>query len=84
MVFNGNGLDVDKYVQRAYIFVYSDCIEVGPVACLPEPPDPNEFFPSQSKSLLTKAGTATYSISNLSMALFLGYSALALDCCFLS
>ncbi|KAK4492216.1 hypothetical protein RD792_003016 [Penstemon davidsonii] len=43
MVFNGNGLDIDEYVRRAYKFAYSDCIEVGPVACLPEPPDPNEL-----------------------------------------
>lgn len=48
MVFNGNGLDVDEYVRRAYKFAYSDCIEVGPVACLPEPPDPNELYPRQS------------------------------------
>ncbi|KAK4595477.1 hypothetical protein RGQ29_013802 [Quercus rubra] len=68
MVFNVNGLDVDKYVQQAYKFAYSDCIEVGPVACVLEPPDPNELYPHQSHS----------------MALFLGYSALALDRCFLS
>ncbi|TYK09968.1 calpain-type cysteine protease DEK1 [Cucumis melo var. makuwa] len=43
MVFNGNGLDVDEYVRRAYKFAYSDCIEVGPLASLPEPPDPNEL-----------------------------------------
>ncbi|KAK7318765.1 hypothetical protein RJT34_03472 [Clitoria ternatea] len=49
MVFNGNGLDVDEYVRRAYKFAYSDCIEVGPVACLPEPPDPNELYPRQSR-----------------------------------
>ncbi|GMP92139.1 hypothetical protein CsSME_00042488 [Camellia sinensis var. sinensis] len=42
MVFNGNGLDVDEYVRKAYKFAYSDCIEVGPLSCLPEPPDPNE------------------------------------------
>jgi len=48
MVFNGNGLDVDEYVRRAYKFAYSDCIEVGPVACLPEPPDPNELYPRQT------------------------------------
>ncbi|KAE8036931.1 hypothetical protein FH972_009562 [Carpinus fangiana] len=48
MVFNGNGLDVDEYVRRAYKFAYSDCIEVGPVACLPEPPDPNELYPRES------------------------------------
>ncbi|KAF3782219.1 Calpain-type cysteine protease [Nymphaea thermarum] len=42
MVFNGNGLDVDEYVRRSYKFAYSDGIEVGPVACLPEPPDLNE------------------------------------------
>lgn len=45
----GNGLDVDEYVRRAYKFAYSDCIEVGPVACLPEPPDPNELYPRQSR-----------------------------------
>ncbi|CAN6470699.1 unnamed protein product [Victoria cruziana] len=44
MVFNGNGLDVDEYVRRSYKFAYSDGIEVGPVACLPEPPDLNELF----------------------------------------
>ncbi|KAJ7980590.1 calpain-type cysteine protease DEK1 [Quillaja saponaria] len=48
MVFNGKGLDVDEYVRGAYRFAYSDCIEVGPVACLPEPPDPNELYPRQS------------------------------------
>ncbi|KAL6976809.1 Calpain-type cysteine protease dek1 [Sarracenia purpurea var. burkii] len=49
MVFNGNGLDVDEYVRRAYRFAYSDCIEAGPLACLPEPPDPNELYPRQSR-----------------------------------
>ncbi|KAL6506586.1 Calpain-type cysteine protease dek1 [Orobanche gracilis] len=52
MVFNGNGLDIDEYVRRAYKFAYSDCIEVGPVACLPEPPDPNELYPKHSKRAL--------------------------------
>ena len=36
-------------MRRAYKFAYSDCIEVGPVACLPEPPDPNELYPRQSR-----------------------------------
>ncbi|KAM7523059.1 hypothetical protein LguiA_012961 [Lonicera macranthoides] len=49
MVFNGNGLDVDEYVRRAYKFAYSDCIEVGPVASLSEPPDPNELYPRESR-----------------------------------
>lgn len=49
MVFNGNGLDVDEYVRSAYKFAYSDCIEAGPVACLPEPPDPNDLYPRQSR-----------------------------------
>lgn len=49
MVFNGNGLDMDEYVRKAYKFAYADCIEVGPVACLPEPPDPNELYPRQSR-----------------------------------
>ncbi|XP_031284367.1 calpain-type cysteine protease DEK1 [Pistacia vera] len=48
MVFNGNGLDVDEYVRRAYKFAYPDGIEMGPLACLPEPPDPNELYPRQS------------------------------------
>ncbi|ERN17768.1 calpain-type cysteine protease DEK1 [Amborella trichopoda] len=43
MVFNGAGLDVDEYVRRSYKFAYSDCIEVGPVACLPEPPEPTDL-----------------------------------------
>jgi hypothetical protein len=45
----GNGLDVDEYVRRAYKFAYSEGVEVGPVACLPEPPDPNELYPRQSR-----------------------------------
>ncbi|XP_050916413.1 calpain-type cysteine protease DEK1-like [Lathyrus oleraceus] len=49
MVFNGNGLDVDEYVRKAYKFAYSEGVEVGPVACLPEPPDPNELDPRQSR-----------------------------------
>ncbi|KAI3461898.1 hypothetical protein Pfo_018561 [Paulownia fortunei] len=49
MVFNGNGIDIDEYVRRAYKFAYSDCIEVGPVSCLPEPPDPNELYPRQTR-----------------------------------
>lgn len=49
MYLAGNGLDIDEYVRRAYKFAYSDCIEVGPVACLPEPPDPNELYPRQSR-----------------------------------
>ncbi|XP_044505430.1 calpain-type cysteine protease DEK1-like isoform X1 [Mangifera indica] len=48
MVFNGNGLDVDEYVRRAYKFAYPDGIEMGPLACLPELPDPNELYPRQS------------------------------------
>lgn len=49
----GNGLDVDEYVRKAYKFAYSDCIEMGPVACLPEPPDPNELYPRQSSRQAT-------------------------------
>ncbi|KAL8104548.1 hypothetical protein AgCh_028673 [Apium graveolens] len=45
----GNGLDVDVYVRRSYKFAYSDCIEMGLVASLPEPPDPNELYPRQSR-----------------------------------
>lgn len=48
-MLTGNGLDVDEYVRIAYKFAYSDCIEVGPVACLPEPPDPNDLYPRQSR-----------------------------------
>ncbi|CAA6673108.1 unnamed protein product [Spirodela intermedia] len=48
MVFNGNGLDVDEYVRRSYRFAYSDCIEVGPIASLPEPPDPNDLYVRKS------------------------------------
>lgn len=48
-ITTGNGLDVDEYVRRAYKFAYSDCIEVGPIACLQEPPDPNELYPRQTR-----------------------------------
>lgn len=49
LIISGNGLDVDEYVRRAYKFAYSDCIEMGPLASLPEPPDPNELYPRQSR-----------------------------------
>ncbi|KAM7259566.1 hypothetical protein ACFE04_015307 [Oxalis oulophora] len=49
MVFNGNGLDVDEYVRKAYKFAYADAVEVGPVASVPEPPDPNGLYPKQSR-----------------------------------
>ncbi|GAV75559.1 Peptidase_C2 domain-containing protein/Laminin_G_3 domain-containing protein [Cephalotus follicularis] len=49
MVFNGKGLNVDEYVRRAYKFAYADAIEMGPVASVPEPPEPNELYPRQSR-----------------------------------
>ncbi|KAG6476656.1 hypothetical protein ZIOFF_065901 [Zingiber officinale] len=52
IVFNGNGFDVDEYVRRSYKFAYSDCIEVGAVACLTEPPDPNELYMRKSSTAL--------------------------------
>nr|XP_009403924.1 PREDICTED: calpain-type cysteine protease ADL1 isoform X1 [Musa acuminata subsp. malaccensis] len=52
MVFNGSGFDVDEYVRKSYKFAYSDCIEVGPLACLPEPPDPNELYMQKSRRVL--------------------------------
>lgn len=36
-------------MRKAYKFAYSEGVEVGPVACLPEPPDPNELYPRQSR-----------------------------------
>lgn len=38
---------MDEYVRRAYKFAYSDGVEMGPVSCLPEPPDPNELYPRE-------------------------------------
>ncbi|XP_038983004.1 calpain-type cysteine protease ADL1-like [Phoenix dactylifera] len=52
MVFNGTGFDMDEYVRRSYKFAYSDCIEVGPVARLPDPPDPNELYMRKSSRAL--------------------------------
>lgn len=40
---------MDEYVRKSYKFAYSDCIEVGPLACLPEPPDPNELYMQKSR-----------------------------------
>ncbi|XVF04511.1 hypothetical protein REPUB_Repub05bG0089300 [Reevesia pubescens] len=31
-------------------FAYADSIEMGPVSCLPEPPDPNELYPREFSS----------------------------------
>lgn len=42
MVFNGAGLDVDEYVRRSYKFAHAETLEVGPIACLPEPPEPRD------------------------------------------
>ncbi|KAJ3692452.1 hypothetical protein LUZ60_012802 [Juncus effusus] len=52
MVFTGSGFDVDEYVRRSYKFAYSDCVEVGPVSCLPDPPDPNELYIRKSTRVL--------------------------------
>uniref|UniRef100_M8C6S9 Protein DEFECTIVE KERNEL 1 n=1 Tax=Aegilops tauschii TaxID=37682 RepID=M8C6S9_AEGTA len=56
ILFNGSGFDVDEYVRRSYKFAYSDCVEVAPVSCSPDPPDP------------TAAVSGWLSISNPSVA----------------
>lgn len=33
---------MDEYVRRSYKFAHADAVEVGPVACLPEPPEPKD------------------------------------------
>lgn len=33
---------MDEYVRRSYKFAHADAVEVGPVACLPEPPEPRD------------------------------------------
>ncbi|KAK1309862.1 hypothetical protein QJS10_CPA08g01351 [Acorus calamus] len=55
MVFNGNGVDVDEYVRRSYKFAYSDCVDIGPVVCLPEPPDVNDLY-MQGSSRASRIG----------------------------
>lgn len=44
----GSGFDVDEYVRRLYKFAYSDCVEVAPVSCSPDPPDPSELYMTKS------------------------------------
>lgn len=44
----GSGFDVDEYVRRSYKFAYSDCVEVAPVSCSPDPPDPSELYMTKS------------------------------------
>ncbi|KAL8127057.1 hypothetical protein AgCh_014109 [Apium graveolens] len=53
-----NGLDVDVYVRKSYKFAYSDFIEMGLVASLPESPDPNELYPRQSRRQIGTWGHA--------------------------
>nr|CAB3496180.1 unnamed protein product [Digitaria exilis] len=52
ILFNVSGFDVDEYVRRSYKFAYSDCVEVGPVSCAPEPPDPSELYMTKSRRVL--------------------------------
>lgn len=33
---------MDEYVRRSYKFAYAETLEVGPIACLPEPPEPRD------------------------------------------
>jgi hypothetical protein len=33
---------VDEYVRRSYKFAHAETLEVGPIACLPEPPEPHD------------------------------------------
>ena len=35
---------MDEYVRRSYKYAYADSIEVGRLACLPEPPDLKDFI----------------------------------------
>lgn len=52
ILFNGSGFDVDEYVRRSYKFAYSDCVEVAPVSCSPDPPDPSELYMTKSSRVL--------------------------------
>ncbi|BAF09804.1 calpain-type cysteine protease ADL1 isoform X1 [Oryza sativa Japonica Group] len=52
ILFNGSGFDVDEYVRRLYKFAYSDCVEVAPVSCSPDPPDPSELYMTKSSRVL--------------------------------
>lgn len=52
ILFNVSGFDVDEYVRRSYKFAYSDCVEVAPVSCSPEPPDPSELYMTKSSRVL--------------------------------
>ncbi|GAA0139178.1 cysteine protease [Lithospermum erythrorhizon] len=71
MVFNGNGLNVDEYVRMAYKFAYSDCVEAGPVASLPEPPDPKELYPKKSRRQVVLGIIASSKAAHLGL-LYLG------------
>ena len=33
---------MDEYVRRSYKFAHAETLEVGPIACLPEPPEPRD------------------------------------------
>nr|ACF22702.1 calpain-like protein [Brachypodium distachyon] len=75
ILFNGSGFDVDEYVRRSYKFADSDCVEVVPVSCSPDPPDPSELYMTKSSSyafvasvLLAAAVSCWLSISNPSVA----------------
>ena len=46
---------MDEYVRRSYKYAYADSIEVGRLACLPEPPDLKDF-------ILLDAGRWVFSI----------------------
>ena len=52
---------MDEYVRRSYKFAYSDCIEVGPVARLPDPPDPNELYMRKSSRQVQALHSSTHS-----------------------
>lgn len=34
---------MDEYVRRSYRFSHAETLEVGPVASLPEPPEPSDL-----------------------------------------
>lgn len=33
---------MDEYVRRSYKFAHAETLEVGPIACLPEAPEPRD------------------------------------------
>lgn len=51
---------MDEYVRRSYRFSHAETLEVGPVASLPEPPEPSDLTIQKKNRQILYTGQISY------------------------